>query len=115
MANLVASSASEDKYGAIHRDVPLILEILAKCHISIRSYQSQITSKYTNMLPTLNRLDGNRGPLSCWKILHEPNVLLTVIDTCIYRIITTYYSHLERFEFEPEYASVLERFMEFHE
>ena len=132
LVDLVVSSATEDKYGTVHRHVPLILESLARLHIAIRTYQKSLLEVYPELAiplmphhanhtvtspwnpePFWGMMGMDRVRFGSWKLLVEPNTLLYTLETGIYRICTTFYSHLDQFQYKREYADVLERFTAF--
>ncbi|KAJ1330349.1 hypothetical protein BSLG_009483 [Batrachochytrium salamandrivorans] len=50
-----------------------------------------------------------------WIVPQELHICILALQNSIYRIVTTYYAHMTRFEFTPETATRLQQFLDFHE
>ncbi|KAK5667581.1 Nuclear pore complex subunit [Batrachochytrium dendrobatidis] len=116
LSSLVVASTHEDKYGMVHRDVPHILNTLTLLLITMERFVTHV------------HRDGSGRPMAAgilwkrhtarsatWVVPQELHICLLVLQNSIYRIVTTYYSHLSRFDLLPETAARLQQFLDFHE
>ncbi|KAL2919399.1 Nuclear pore complex subunit [Polyrhizophydium stewartii] len=116
LSGLVVASAHEDKYGMVHRDVPAVLSTLVALLVAIEKY---LAHSHTNLagrpMPVSAAWRRQTAKSAAWIVPEELHVCVLTLQNAIYRITTTYYSHLSRFEFEQECASRLQAFADFHE
>mmetsp|Transcript_12466 Transcript_12466/g.19813 ORF Transcript_12466/g.19813 Transcript_12466/m.19813 type:complete len:82 (+) Transcript_12466:348-593(+) len=76
--------------------------------ISLRDYiQSKDPYVFIGSQKKMIKLHGHQLARSQWLYLASR------LDTAIYRIAAGYYEHLKNFEFPPENAALLERYLNF--
>ncbi|KAI8799329.1 nucleoporin protein Ndc1-Nup [Cladochytrium replicatum] len=133
LAGLVVTSATMDSHGLVHRDVALILETLIRCLVEVERYSSRPPVRfYANAVldpmgskgvyrPPLGLVsqDGEGSSVEAWghhQLLQWPcDTMISVLQTAIYQIVTTFYENLTLFEFPPDVAAMLKSFVEFEE
>lgn len=105
LSRLTCISFKEDKYGIVqmNESLPIVFRSLLSCLFAIEMYVQQISTVGIS----------NVG-LEGYKLLDKrPQAISTVLNTCIYELVITFYSSLQEFTFPPKYALRLQSFVEF--
>jgi hypothetical protein len=112
-------STKQDKYALVSQMVPQVLETLLELHSSIETW---IKKKQSSFKPLDLKL---LHPETCPPILRPfvtesnthvvslPYKMLQVTEQTIYQIIGTFYTNLDRYQFEARYVEKLQRFTDF--
>ncbi|KAJ3214185.1 Nucleoporin NDC1 [Dinochytrium kinnereticum] len=101
LAYFIVAATTEDRYGAVQKSVPAVLETLLRC--------LTLVEKYIARPPGLMPL--NRRQIQ----LKKPTCVADNLRTSIYSVVTSLYDYLGRYEFDPKVAEKLQRFLDFRE
>ncbi|GAB5370521.1 hypothetical protein AAMO2058_001500300 [Amorphochlora amoebiformis] len=107
-AFLAVKALREDSHGEVNRTLPNVVNAMLALSISLRDYiQSKDPYVFIGSQKKMIKLHGHQLARSQWLYLASR------LDTAIYRIAAGYYEHLKNFEFPPENAALLERYLNF--
>ncbi|KAI9104074.1 nucleoporin protein Ndc1-Nup [Phlyctochytrium arcticum] len=109
LLQLVVASPTEDRFGETGRDLPRVIESLIRCQMALKTRLAKPPIRPSLEIATRSVLRGNQ------LLMREPYALLQVIETSMYRLVTTWYDSLGQLRLNPAYAKQFQTYVDFRE
>ncbi|KAF9481750.1 hypothetical protein BDN70DRAFT_802739 [Pholiota conissans] len=116
LARLTSASLTEDRYGAVQRDIPKILEAMISFLTAIEEYQAELNASMEPVDPAVPSTENSELSVEALDTERAKEVLIDMGDGLkqgIQLIVNTFGDKLLAFKFPPRTAAKLQIFLDY--